>query len=191
MTMNLRAAIFLMFVAGLVGGGCSLFNPPHDEEYIAAAHMETAAAHEEAGDLSYATHEYDMVAMLYPNYSLYPQAVINAARLYLNPKNPAASDSSAWTLLTLYLTLHVPEADREGARTQLTLLERAMHLKSIVARNEHSLDSLSLVARKQNTSLSTQGQRIADLENELRQTKEELARLKDVDVRLSRTNRRR
>ncbi|MGA9120902.1 MAG: hypothetical protein WB699_16165 [Bacteroidota bacterium] len=191
MTRNHCFVLTSVLLAGLLAGGCNLLNPPHDDEYIAAAHMETAETHEEAGDLSYATREYDMVAMLYPNYSDYPRAVMNAARLFLTARNPAANDSSALTLLTLYLTLPVPEETKAGVRTQLALLERVMGLRALLARTEHSLDSLGSVTRKQTASIGAQSQRQSELETELRQTKEELARLKEVDVRLSRTQRRR
>ena len=170
---------------------CSLFTSTHDPDSFAASHMEAAEDFERAGDLGNATREYAIITSAYPRYERYPRALWKAATLYLNDKNPAANDSSALILLTTYVNLPGLQEDKTEARMRLTLVERVVSLKGILTRTERNIDSLSQVVRKQTATLSTQTQHLSELETEVRQTKDELTRLKDVDVRLSRLHRRR
>ncbi len=153
--------------------------------------MEAAEGYEHAGDLGNATREYAIVASTYTKFDGYPKALWKAATLYLNERNPAANDSSAISMLTLYVALPGTEAEETDAKMRLSLVERIVNLKNVLSRTERSVDSLGQVARKQTASLSTQAQRVNELETEVRQTKDELTRLKELDVRLSRLRRRR
>lgn len=193
MTLRLHTLLTcgLCMLLGIGAAGCSLFSSSRDTDTAAAAHMEAAAMFEKAGDLGNATREYATVAAGYPGSPEYAHAVLKAADLYLDDQNPVASDSAALALLSLYVTLPVEDGTLPDARLHLSLVERIVGLKSSLAHTERSVDSLASVARKQASSLGSQTQRLNELETELRQTKDELARLKELDVRLSRLHQRR
>ena len=182
-------ALLLLFVFSWVG--CSVFNSTQSVDAVATRHMNAGEGFEQTGDLGNATREYSIVASLYPNYPDYPRAVRKAASLYLDAKNPAANDSAAFSLLTLYLTLPDPETGKEEARSELSLVGRIENLTTLLSHTEQLMDSLTQVVRRQTGTLGTQAQRLNELDAELHQAKQELARLKDVDVRLSRLHRRR
>lgn len=181
----------MLVLLGSLIAGCSLFSSSYDADSFAASHMQAAEAFERAGDLSNATRQYAFVVSTFPHFEDYPKAVWRAATLYLNEKNPSADDSSAVSMLTLFLNLPVTEDQLSDARTRLALIERIVTVKSSLARNERSLDSLSQIVKKQTTTLAAQTQHLTELETEVRQTKDELTRLKEVDVQLSRLHRRR
>jgi hypothetical protein len=172
--------------------GCSSTRLDSDTEARAARHMAIADSLEEARALDQAVLEYKIVAELYPSSSAYASAVRKAALLYLNPDNPARNDSLALHWVSVYLGLPVPWAERESARAQLTLLERVMALQSELQRRGRVIDSLAAVARKQDAQISDQAaqlQQIQTLQNELKQARQELDRLKQVDVDISRSRR--
>ena len=181
--------ILLLFTFSWLG--CSVFNSTQSIDAVATRHMNAAEGFEQSGDLGNATREYSIVASLYPNCPEYPIAVRKAASLYLNARNPAANDSAALSLLSLYLTLPGQETEKEEVRTELSLVGRIESLTTLLSHTEQTMDSLTQVVRRQTGTLGTQSQRLNELEAELHQTKQELARLKDVDVRLSRLHRRR
>ncbi len=193
--MNSRIRSLLLFgllpLLGSWNAGCSLFTSTHDPESFAASHMEAAEGYERSGDLGNATREYAIVVSAYPLSEQYPLALWKAATLYLNDRNPAASDSSALSLLTTYVNLPGVEEDKSEARLRLTLLERIASLKGSLSKTERNIDSLSQVVKKQTATLGAQAQHLTELETEVRQTKDELTRLKEVDVQLSRLHRRR
>lgn len=171
--------------------GCTWFTSSHDPETAAAAHLDAAEMFEKAGDLGNATREYAAVATMYPGTPEYAHAVWKAADLYLNDQNPAANDTAALSLLSLYVGLPISDGTKAEARLRLSLLERIVALKSSLVRTERSVDSLAAVAKKQTTTITSQSTHLGEMENELRQTKDELARLKELDVRLSRLHPRR
>jgi hypothetical protein len=181
----------LLVLLGAWTAGCSLFQSPHSPESSASAHMDAAEAFEKAGDLGNATREYSAVASMYPGTPEYAHAIWKAADLYLNIQNPAANDSAALSLLSLYLNLPVSDGTKPEARLRHSLLERVVALKGSLVQMQHNVDSLAAVTKKQSTTLSSQSTRLTELENELHQTKDELARLKELDVRLSRLHQRR
>jgi len=187
---TLRACA-LIALLGAWAAGCTWFTSSHDPETAAAAHLDAAEMFEKAGDLGNATREYAAVATMYPGTPEYAHAIWKAADLYLNDQNPAANDTASLSLLSLYVSLPVSDGTKTEARLRLSLLERIVALKSSLLRTEHNVDSLVAVARKQSTTITSQSTHLGELENELHQTKDELARLKELDVRLSRLHPRR
>jgi hypothetical protein len=151
--------------------------------------MDVADSLEQAGTLDEATLEYQIVAELYPSSSAYPAAVRKAGLLYLNPDNPAHSDSLALHWVSSYLALPVPWADRESARAQLNLLERIMALQNDLARRLRVNDSLAAVTRKQDAQISNQAQQLQAVQTELKQVRQELDKLKQVDVQINKSRR--
>ncbi len=188
---RLLCTIGLLALLSGILSGCGVFSSTDDSGSVVAMHMQAGLAYEQAGDLGNATRQYDAVIALFPNSPQYPQALWNAASLYLNEKNPSASDSTAASLLARYVALPGPEINRGEAALRLSLIERITTLRLSLTHSEHAVDSLALVVKKQSSTVGIQSQRLSELEAEVRQTKDELTRLKEVDVQLSRLHRRR
>jgi len=182
---GIAAACFIL-------AGCSSTRLDSDTEARAARHMAIADSLEGAHALDQATVEYQIVAELYPSSSAYTTAVRKAGLLYLNPDNPVHSDSLALHWVSVYLGLPVPWAERESARAQISLLERVMALQSELRRRGRTIDSLAAVIKKQDAQISDQAQQLQQvqtLQNELKQVRGELERLKQVDVQINRSRR--
>jgi hypothetical protein len=180
---------FTLLAACLLTAGCSTLNVDSDTEARAARHMVLADSLEEATAFDQATIEYRIVAELYPTSSAYQAAVRKTSLLYLNPDNPARNDSLAAHWLSIYLGLPVQRSERENARTQLNLLERVASLQHELAKRLDVSDSIAAVTRKQEAQISTQAQQLQALQNELRQVRQELDKLKQVDVQMNKSRR--
>ena len=187
----IRAALALL-AAGLTaaGGGCRTFNATRDMEDRVSRHMAVADSLERAGNLQAAALEYALVAQHYGSSASHPAAVRKTALLMLDPRNPASNDSLALQWLNLYLHVPAGRGVNDDARIQISLLERITATQLALVRARAESDSLQLLIQRQNGTAATQGQRLVELEAQLRQARQELARLKEVDVQLSRTRRR-
>lgn len=173
----------------LVAGGCVSSRVDSDTEGRAARHMALGDSLEQAYVLDQATLEYQIVAELYPASSAYPSAVRKASLLYLNPDNPIRNDSLALRWVSIYLGLPSQLPDREDARTEHLLLERIVALEQRFTHRRHAADSLTAIIRRQDTQLLNQAQQLQSLQNELRQVRQELDKLKQVDVQINRSRR--
>ncbi len=181
---------FLVFAAAsFLACGCSSVRVDSDTESRASRHMTLADSLQQELVLDQATLEYQIVAEHYPTSSAYPAAVRNASLLFLNPDNPMHSDSLALHWLSTYLGLPMQLQDRENARAEVHLLERVVALQRDLARRRQVADSLLVVTRKQDAQISTQAQQLQNLQNELIQVRQELDKLKQVDVQINKSRR--
>ena len=181
--------LFGLLLVCFIAAGCSSLRVDSDTEKRAEHHMALADSLEQALALDQATLEYQIVAELYPSSSAYPAAVRKTALLYMNPDNPVHNDSLALHWVSTYLALPAREPDRENARTESYLLERIAALQRDLIRRTRIADSLYAVVWKQEGLLSSQTQQLQALQNELKQVRQELDRLKQVDVNINRSRR--
>ena len=79
--------------------------------------------------------------------------------------------------------------DRENARAELYLLERITALQQDLARRRHSADSLAAITRRQDSQLTNQAQQLQAAQTELKQVRQELDKLKQVDVQINKSRR--
>lgn len=172
-----------------LGDGCSLYNAERDVEERAARHMASADSLERAGNLQGAMLEYSLVARHYTESTQYPTAVHKTALLSLDPRNPARGDSVAIYWLNRYLRLPDNPPAAQDAQIQLSLLQHISAIQAALARSQLAVDTLTQLLRRQSAQMTAQGQRLQEAESQLKQTQQELARLKEVDVQLSRTRR--
>jgi len=177
-----------VFVLGLLAG-CSSHEVGRDTEIRVNQHFETADSLEHAGNLRGAILEYTITGQLYPQSKRIPEAMRKLALLSLDPRNPSASDSAAILWLRRYITVSTNSEDRSEMVLLLSILRRFSAIEAQRSTARASYDSLTTIVRRQNALLSNQQQRVAESENELKQTKKELTKLKEVDVRLSRQRR--
>ncbi len=171
----------------LCAAGCSMFSGSTPTESEAARIMILADSLERASFLREAALEYTIAAEQYPEAPGYPTAVRRAALLYLNPSNPSRSDSASLHWLEVYVTIPVSREEKENARALIGQLQRIVTLRAGIARQMSIADSLGGVARKQATLVTSQLHRIQELEAELTQANQELKRIKEIDLKLSRS----
>jgi len=134
-----------------------------------------------------AAEHYALVATEFPQTSAYPVAVRKAAMLYASEFNPARNDSLALRWFTACLGLPLKKPERENVQTFIALLQRVRVLQVEVTRRTASADSLASITRRQAGTVSTDQRRIQELEAELQQTQKELKRMKEIDLRLSKS----
>ena len=130
--------------------------------------------------LAQATAQYAIIAEEFPTASVYPLAVRRAAFLYAHPDNPAHNDTLALRWMRIYQPLASTREERQEVGVVTSLIQQNMTLRDQLARETASGDSLGAALRRQ-------GRRVKDLEAELQQVNQELRKLKEVDVRTSRT----
>jgi len=177
---------FVIFLATIAAAGCSGFGGSSENDAEAARSMSVADSLERASYYREAALEYGIVAESHPEASFYPLAVRKAALLNATPLNPAANDSIALYWLGVYQNLNVSRQERENARVLAAQLRRVADLRLELSRQRRFTDSLSSVLRRESSFLVSQSHRIEELENNLRQTTNELKRLKEIDLRLQR-----
>lgn len=162
--------------------GCVVRNTQTDTGRRVQQHMDTADSLEVSGKWSEALLEYKLLVELYPQSEYHAMAVRNIALLYTTPLNPSMDDSLARQWWHQYLLLDITPMDRITADTYLTLLDRIANLKTAVSRQENGTDSLRAKLKQQSSELGARNKRIGELESELNQTKEELRKIREVDV---------
>ena len=132
--------------------------------------------------LDQATAQYAIIAEQFPASDVYPLAVRRVAFLYAHPDNPAHNDTLALRWMKIYQPLARTREERQEVGVVTSLIQQNMTLREQLAREVASGDSLATLLRRQ-------GRRVRDLETELQQVNDELRKLKEVDVRTSRTRR--
>jgi hypothetical protein len=148
----------------------------------ADAVMEFAESLEADSLLDQATAQYAIIAEQFPTAEVYPLAVRRVAFLYAHPDNPARNDTLALRWMRIYQPLARTREERQEVGVVTSLILQTMLLREQLARAAAAGDSLGGVARRQT-------RRVRDLENDLQQVNDELRKLKEVDVRTSRTRR--
>jgi hypothetical protein len=182
--------IVLGALLGLVLSGCTVLLGDREAEAEAHRQIELARTLESSSQLREAAHEYSIVAEQFPNTSAYPNAVRKAAYLYAYPPNPGRNDSVALHWLDAYLSLSLSTQERETGTLLSALVERSRSLRDELARHTDVTDSLTAIIRRQSATLSALVKKSQEMESELQQTASELKKLKEVDVRISKGQRR-
>lgn len=183
--MSLRNSAY--FLVAILMFGCSSSDNLSTAELEAQRHMAIADTLEKASELKRATMEYTLVAKNYPSTSAYPIAVRKTALLLSSSANPVANDSASQYWLSIYLGLtHSPE-ERQIIEMYLRMVGRVKMLRDSLARVNALSDSLAFAVRKQANEATARGKRVQELEAELQQATDELKKLKEIDVRISKS----
>jgi hypothetical protein len=181
-SLRIISAALLVFYAG-----CSSLPTRSDADLRARRYYDIADSLEGANSLREATEGFTLVAERYGESQSFQAAAYRAALLYCNPLNPLANDSSALHWLTQCSGMPLPEYQIRTVRVALSLVERIRALREQVARLSASGDGLQSQTKRQSGTIGSQAKRIQDLEEELRRTSQELKRLKEVDLKMSRS----
>lgn len=183
----MRQCVWILVVAGLTLSGCGLFTPERGAEGGAAYRMRLADSLEQEGLFLGAATQYAAVAEQYPQSSLYPSAVRRAALMYSISPMSARNDSAAYRWYITYLSLPLNKAERENVRVSTELLHRVMQLHAQIEQIYAAGDSLSVLTKRQSASLNADSHRMQELELELQQAQAELKKIKEIDLRLSKS----
>jgi hypothetical protein len=153
--------------------------------------MDRAAALENSSSYHEAVQEYVIVAERYASTIYYKSAVWKAAVLNIHPANSKIDTSAACFWLNVYLGLPLSLEEKQNATLYVAMIERMNGLQVQLSSLASERDKLLDVTRKQSGDIVTGAQRIEELENELAQDRTELAqvrdeleKLKEVDVRM-------
>lgn len=165
--------------------GCALLTGGRDPEGWALRHMMLADSLEQGSMFRQASAEYDIVVQRYRGTSQFPKAVKELVNLNINPLNPNRSDSAALSWITVYLALALPKEEIENARMYYMLLQRIRFIQTDIDRQTFVADSVMAATKRQNADAAALNRRVQELEADLKQANMELAKLKEVDVRLS------
>jgi hypothetical protein len=174
-------------LALLALSGCTSLSSMRTSESAAISLFSRADSLEGALAIRAAAETYGMIADQYPQSSVYALAVRKAALLTAVELNPARNDSLALRWFAAYLALPSRREEREVAQVCYSLLQRLRVLQDEMGRRSNTADSLSGVVRRMGASMSAEQRRIADLEADLSQVQVELRRLKDIDLKLSKS----
>lgn len=177
----------LCLLTALLMYGCSSSDVVNDVEIEARRHMAIADTLEQAFAWKEATLEYKIVAERFPSSSVHATAVRKTAFLLSVPSNPAANDSASLYWLTTYLDLTKSSEERQIIQMYLTMVGRVRILRDSLTRQNALHDSLVAGARKQAGETASRARRILELESELEKAANELKKLKEIDVRISRS----
>jgi hypothetical protein len=182
-----RSALFEILLL-LMFPGCATVTVDRDSEARARSHIRLADSLEAVSAFREAAFEYGIVAELYPGTSFYPTALRRAAFLNLHPDNESGNDSTALYWFHEYMTVSSPSPERRAAEVCIHLLERIWTLRGSLTRLKFTNDSLTAVTRRQAgemLTLTSQLRQAQSLEAELKKVQEELQKLREVDIRVS------
>jgi len=188
----MKTFLAVLLVLGLgVLPGCSAWMSEDGADAAARRQLDLAQRLQASGALREATLEYTIIAEQYPKTDAYGTAVRKAAYLYASPVNPSRNDSIASEWLAVHLGLDISTEEREGSALLIERIRETFALRREIARHSEVADSLASVTRGLSTGSLRLSRQIDQLQGELRETREELEKLKEIDAQTSKSRRRR
>jgi TolA-binding protein len=157
--------------------GCSASKEFIADEPAAVLQMKIADSLEAATAIHEAAAAYSNVAKQYPTSSFYKKAVRKAAYLYSSPLIPVAEDSTSLQWFQVYASLPISNEEKANADLYISFLKRIITLQK-------GIENLAASLKKQNYELSSRSNQVRELEAQLEKTKQELNKLKDIDVKV-------
>ena len=183
----MRQRLWILVAAGLMLSGCGLFPEGRGPETGAAYRMRLADSLEQEGLFQGAATQYATVAERFPQSSFYPTAVRRAALMYSISPYSEANDSAAYRWYLVYLSLPLKKPERENVRVTVELLHRILVLHTQVEQLYIATDSLTVLVKRQSASLNADSHRMQELQLELQNAQSELRKIKEMDIRLSKS----
>ncbi|HUI11814.1 MAG TPA: hypothetical protein VL221_15890 [Bacteroidota bacterium] len=180
----------LLLAAGLVFAGCAVFSGGRSPSSYSVRRMQAADSLEQEGLYQQAADAYAQVAVRSAHSNLYPVAVRKAALLYCLSPPTIANDSAAYRWYHAYLGLPLEKSDRENARISVELLSRIIALRAQIVQLYTASDSLTVLTKRQAASMAADAHRVQETELQLQQAQSELAKIKEIDLRLSKSRNR-
>ena len=182
MVMENRNVIVIILCICLAG--CASQSHRSKFESKAGSHMKRAAMLENSSSYHEAAQEYAIVAKHYASSSFYKTAVWKAAMLNIHPDSSKIDISEARFWLNVYLGTPLTVEEKESATLYVALLENINGLQTQLSSLVAERDKLIAVTQKQSDEIVTQTQQLGELEAELAQARDELEKLKEVDLQM-------
>jgi len=175
-------AIILVFVSA---SGCTHITEEYEHTRQLQNQLSHAGALEDSRNYAEAAKEYGMVAESYPDSLYYIKAVRKAAMLHVHPGNPHFDLDASLQWFKILSDLPISSDEQENVRLHIAMLERIRDL-------QYSIYELGYDAQKQLATSEKQTRKLVEqrdkqlqlLESELSWTREELRKMKEVDVLL-------
>jgi hypothetical protein len=175
-------AIFLVLVSG---NGCTHITKEYEQTTQLHNQLSQADALEDSRNYAEAAKEYGMIAETYPDSFYYKKAVRKAAMLHIYPDNPHFDLDASLKWFKTLSDLSISSAEQENVRLHIGLLERIRALQYSIYELGYDAQKQVATSEKQTNRLVEQrDKRIQLLESELSWTREELRKMKEVDVLL-------
>jgi len=181
----------LIFMLCLFITGCSSKFHTSNSESEAGKLMDHAAMLVDSSAYHQAAQEYALVAERYPSTSYHKLAVWKAGMLNIHPDNPETDYSAALYWLQIYLGLPLSPDEKEAATVYVSMIEQ---IDTVQSELEIEKAKLFEITQKQSSDNEAVSQRLKELEAELSKAKEleaelqtardELEKMKAVDVRM-------
>jgi len=174
--------------------GCSSTFHTSNPELEAGKLMDHAAGFEDSSAYHQAAQEYAMVAEQYPSTSYHKLAVWKAGMLNIHPDNPKTDYSAARYWFQIYLGLPLSPAEKEAVTMYVSMLEKIDTVQSELSELAVEKSKLLEITNKQASDKEAAFQRLKELEaelanaeeleTELQTARDELEKMKAVDVRM-------
>jgi hypothetical protein len=183
--MNLRFLAGAFFLLSMLAA-CSSYHgeTPGDSapaERIARADSLGAAGHYDA-----ALGEYRSLIEFFPASRYAPSWIRQMALLSSAPGNARRDDSAALQWFRAYALLPaVTPQEKEDTGVIIRLLEEHLLLSAELQKRQARADTLAVQLDKNNAELALRAKRIKELEAELKSISDELQRLREVDIHIS------
>jgi|APIni6443716594_1056825.scaffolds.fasta_scaffold16681_2 hypothetical protein len=189
--MKIRYAPWIAATLALLALACAPASLTPSQKEEADRQLGLARAMETTQDLRRALHMYTIVAETYAQSPQGALAAQRAAMLYARPGNLQRNDSLAlYWFRTAVARIESPDM-RDQIQLSMFLLDRSALQQQELRRARVMADSLQLVVRRQATTIASQTRRMGEIERTLGATSNELRRLKDVDIQISRSQQQR
>jgi hypothetical protein len=166
------------------GGGCTHITEKYKQTTQLQNQLNHAGALEDSRSYADAAKEYGMIAETHPDSYYYKKAVRKAAMLHIHPDNPHFDLDASLQWLKLLSDLPISSDEQENVRLHIALLERIRALQYSIYALGYDAQKQLATAEKQTNKLIERDKRIQLLESELSWTREELRKMKEVDVLL-------
>lgn len=174
----------LIFMLCLFMTGCSSKFHASKSESEAGKLMDHAAGLVNSSAYHQAAQEYAMVAERYPSTSYHKLAVWKAGMLNIHPANPETDYTAALYWLQIYLGLPLSPDEKEAATVYVSMIEQIDTVQSEQSELEIEKAKLLEITQKQSIDNEAASQRLKELEEELANARDELEKMKAVDVRM-------
>jgi len=164
--------------------GCSPAFHTSNPESEAKKLMDHAAGLVDSSAYHQAAQEYVMVAEQFPSTSYHKLAVWKAGMLNIHPDNPKTDYSAARHWFQIYLGLPLSPDEKEAATMYVSMLDKIDTVQSELSELEDEKAKLLEITQKQASDNEAASQRLKELEAELANARDELEKMKAVDVRM-------
>jgi hypothetical protein len=175
-------AIIILLVSA---GGCTYITEEYGYATQVQGQLKHAGALEDSRNYAEAAKEYGMIAETYPDSFYYKKAVRKAAMLHIHPDNPHFDLEASLQWFKTLSDLPISSTEKDNVRLHIGLLERIRALQYSIYKLGYDAQKRAATSEKHSNRLVEQrDKRIQLLESELSWTREELRKMKEVDVLL-------